>query len=154
MRYENFLGSLKELDTEGVELIPQTLPPFPWYLGGQRYCNLWVDPKEIAEVCAKSGLRICLDISHSKLACNYYNWSFTEFVRTVGPHTAHLHIVDARGTDSEGLQVGEGDIDFSALAEELEKQTPQASFIPEIWQGHKNNGEGFWVALDRLEKWF
>ena len=26
-----------------------------------------------------------------------------------------------------------------------------ASFIPEIWQGHKNMGEGFWTALERLE---
>ena len=26
-----------------------------------------------------------------------------------------------------------------------------ASFIPEIWQGHKNDGEGFWIALTRLE---
>ena len=23
--------------------------------------------------------------------------------------------------------------------------------VPEIWQGHKNGGEGFWVALERLE---
>jgi len=27
----------------------------------------------------------------------------------------------------------------------------KASFIPEIWQGHKNEGEGFWIALERLE---
>lgn len=23
--------------------------------------------------------------------------------------------------------------------------------IPEIWQGHKNSGEGFWNVLERLE---
>ena len=28
------------------------------------------------------------------------------------------------------------------------------SFIPEIWQGHVNGGEGFWTALERLEQWF
>ena len=22
---------------------------------------------------------------------------------------------------------------------------------PEIWQGHKKGGEGFWIALERLE---
>jgi N-acetylneuraminate synthase len=27
----------------------------------------------------------------------------------------------------------------------------EASFIPEVWQGHKNNGEGFWIALEKLE---
>jgi N-acetylneuraminate synthase len=153
-RYQHFLNSMQKLDTTGVELIPQTLPPFPWYLGGQRYCNLWVDPKEIADVCKKSGMRICLDISHSKLASNHYGWSFTDFVRTVGPYVAHLHLVDALWNDSEGLQIGEGDVDFLALSEELKRLAPRASFIPEIWQGHKNNGEGFWVALDRLEKWF
>ena len=31
---------------------------------------------------------------------------------------------------------------------------PGVSFIPEIWQGHVNNGEGFWTALERLESWF
>jgi len=29
--------------------------------------------------------------------------------------------------------------------------SPESTFIPEIWQGHKNEGEGFWIALDRLE---
>ena len=30
----------------------------------------------------------------------------------------------------------------------------KATFIPEIWQGHKNGGEGFWIALKKLEKYF
>ena len=34
----------------------------------------------------------------------------------------------------------------------LNNGCPNASFIPEIWQGHKNNGEGFWTALKKLEK--
>jgi N-acetylneuraminate synthase len=49
------------------------------------------------------------------------------------------------------LQIGEGDIDFVRLGEILGKGSPNASFIPEIWQGHKNGGEGFWVALERIE---
>jgi hypothetical protein len=36
----------------------------------------------------------------------------------------------------------------------LDRCAPAASFIPEIWQGHKNEGAGFWTALDRLEAWF
>ncbi len=70
----------------------------------------------------------------------------------VGPYTAHLHIADAKGTDREGLQIGDGEIDFVTMAEGLSQFAPKASFIPEIWQGHKNNGEGFWVALEKLEK--
>ncbi len=152
--YNKLKESFAELDMDGVELIPQTMPPFPWHFGGQRYQNLFMDPYETAEFCESQDMRICLDISHSKLACNYFNWSFTEFIAAVGKYVAHLHIVDAEGVDSEGLQVGEGTIDFFSLAHDLEVYASNASFIPEIWQGHKNKGEGFWVALDRLEQWF
>jgi sugar phosphate isomerase/epimerase len=134
-----------------VEILPQTLPPFPWYFGGQLYLNLFVDPQDTAEFCRQYGYRLCLDISHSKLACNHRKGSFKSFIQQVGPYTAHLHIADAAGVDGEGLQIGEGDLDFPALAADLAQVAPQASFIPEIWQGHKNEGEGFWLALERLE---
>lgn len=152
--YEKIHQSLTELDTEGVEIIPQTMPPFPWHFGGQRYHNLFMEGDEIAQFCEKSGLRVCLDISHSQLACNHLKLSFSEFLDQVAPLTAHIHMVDAAGVDGEGLQIYEGDIDFKLVAEKLSKYCPKASFIPEIWQGHKNNGEGFWIALDRLEKYF
>ena len=152
--YELIALSLSELDCEGVEIIAQTLPPFPWYFGGQLYLNLFVDPIDTAEFCEAQGLRLCFDTSHSKLACNHFKWSFKELTDSLAPHTAHLHIADAKGVDGEGLQINEGDIDFPALAERLELLAPRASFIPEIWQGHKNEGEGFWVALDRLEGLF
>uniref|UniRef100_UPI0024AE554E hypothetical protein n=1 Tax=Pseudoclavibacter helvolus TaxID=255205 RepID=UPI0024AE554E len=57
------------------------------------------------------------------------------------------------GAHGEGVQVGEGEIDWPLLAGQLNEYTPNAPFIPEIWQGHINNGQGFWTALDRLEKW-
>jgi N-acetylneuraminate synthase len=57
---------------------------------------------------------------------------------------------DAQGVNGEGLQIGEGDIDFKRLCKILIENSSEAGFIPEIWQGHKNNGEGFWIALDRL----
>jgi len=150
--YEILCHSLSKLDKEGVEIIPQTMPPFPWHFGGQRFHNLFVEPQDIVEFCQNQGYRVCLDISHSKLACNEYGLSFKKFIEQVGPYTAHLHIVDAAGIDSEGLQIGEGEIDFPALAEDLNQYAPNASFIPEVWQGHKNEGEGFWVALEKLEK--
>ena len=39
--YENFANSLERLNLNGVELIPQTMAPFPWHFGGQRYQNLF-----------------------------------------------------------------------------------------------------------------
>jgi sialic acid synthase SpsE/sugar phosphate isomerase/epimerase len=152
--YDLVLESLGKLDTTGCEIIPQTMPPFPWHFGGQRFHNLFMDPGEIATFCAANRMRVCLDVSHSKLACNHFNWSFQDFLRAVGPHTAHLHIADASGVDGEGLQIGDGDMDFVALARDLNAHAPQASFIPEVWQGHKNDGEGFWFALEQLEAAF
>jgi N-acetylneuraminate synthase len=142
------------VDADGVEIIPQTMPPFPWHFGGQRYHNLFVEADDIVEFCRTKNYRVCLDLSHSKLACNYHKSSFQEFLEAVGPYTAHLHVVDASGVDGEGLQIGEGDIDFRATAEALDRHAKKASFVPEVWQGHKNEGEGFWYALEKLEKWF
>jgi sialic acid synthase SpsE/sugar phosphate isomerase/epimerase len=150
-RYEIFKRSLGELDCAGVELIPQTMAPFPWHFGGQRYQNIFIFPEEIAEFCSSNGIRICLDISHTKLAANHFGFDFLTGLASLGPYTAHIHFGDAKGLDGEGLQVGDGEIDFSAVGEVLDRSAPQATFIPEIWQGHKNMGEGFWIALDRLE---
>jgi sialic acid synthase SpsE/sugar phosphate isomerase/epimerase/CBS domain-containing protein len=150
-KYALLVESLQALDQSGVELIPQTMPPFPWHFGGQRYHNLFVYPEEILHFCQKNGYRICLDVSHSKLACNHSRTSFLHFVEQLAPVTAHLHIADASGVDGEGLQIGEGEIDFRELMRKLAQSMPTASFIPEIWQGHKNKGQGFWVALERLE---
>ncbi|MCK5345368.1 MAG: sugar phosphate isomerase/epimerase, partial [Candidatus Heimdallarchaeota archaeon] len=152
--YEMLEKSLQELDLKGVELLPQTMPPFPWYFGGQRYCNLFVDPNEIAAFCSRNKCRVCFDISHSKLACNNYKWSFKNFIDVVGPYIGHMHIADAKGLDGEGLQINEGDIDFSALAEQMDKVAPNSLFIPEIWNGHENGGEGMLIALKRLEGLF
>jgi sialic acid synthase SpsE/sugar phosphate isomerase/epimerase len=150
-RYGLMGQSLRELDADGVEIIGQTLPPFPWYFGGQMYLNLFVHAEDTVSFCQAHGLRLCLDVSHSKLTCNHYKQSFAAFVEKVGPYVAHLHMADARGSDGEGLQIGEGEIDFYALIDQLRRVCPDASFMPEIWQGHKNHGEGFWRALELLE---
>jgi sialic acid synthase SpsE/sugar phosphate isomerase/epimerase len=149
--YRIFAASLGELDLDGVELIPQTMAPFPWHFGGQRHQNIFIFPEESAAFCAKHDLRMCVDISHTKLAANHFGFDFAKGLAQLGPHTAHLHLGDAKGLDGEGLQVGEGEIDFDEIGAVLRKHAPDASFIPEIWQGHKNMGEGFWTALERLE---
>lgn len=152
-RYKNLKKSLKKVNQEGVEIIIQTMPPFPWHFGGQRYHNLFVDPSQIEKFCSENDYRICYDVSHSLMACNYYNWNLSEFTRSIGPYIAHMHIVDAIGIDGEGVQMGQGDIDFSKLNSDLNQVAPKAMFLPEIWQGHKNNGEGFWAAFEFLERY-
>ena len=149
--YTTFGGSLDKLNMEGVEVIPQTMAPFPWHFGGQRYQNLFVKPDEIVKWCNKLGLRMCFDVSHSMLTCNHFGFNFYEFAEEISPVTAYLHMGDASGVNGEGLQVGDGEIDFIKLSNILNDNCPNAAFIPEIWQGHKNGGEGFWIGLNKLE---
>lgn len=149
--YELVADSLQKINQDGVEIIIQTMPPFPWHFGGQSHHNLFVDPYEIRDFCKKYGYRICYDTSHSMMASTYYQWKLTKFTETIGPYVAHMHIVDAQGVDGEGIDVGKGDVDFRLLSSKLDKYNKDTMFLPEVWQGHKNNGEGFWKALEFLE---
>jgi N-acetylneuraminate synthase len=58
-------------------------------------------------------------------------------LKKILPFTAHLHLADAQGVDGEGLQIKEGEIDWKELFNLMNIYCPNASFIPEIWQGHK-----------------
>lgn len=152
--YARVEAGLKRVDDSGVRLCAQTLPPFPWYMGGQLYCNLFVRAEDTAHFAAANGRRLCYDVSHSRLAATWSGVPFETYTELLAPHTDHLHLVDGRGVDGEGVQVGEGDIDWPRLAQQLDDLAPGVGFIPEIWQGHVNRGEGFWTALERLEAWF
>ncbi len=152
--YARVAAGLDRVDDSGVRLACQTLPPFPWYMGGQLYCNLFVRPSDTAAFAQRYGRRLCLDVSHSKLAATFLGQPFSEAVALLAPYTEHLHLVDAVGVDGEGVQVGDGEVDWAVLAEQLDALAPGVAFIPEIWQGHVNGGEGFWTALERLEQWF
>ena len=150
---DRLINSLQQVKTDGeVEIIPQTMPPFPWHFGGQRYHNLFVNSEFIKDFCEETGSKVCLDVSHSKLACTHLKASFSTFLKAILPYTAHMHLADAKGVDGEGLQIHDGEIDWVELFGLMNTLAPKASFIPEIWQGHKNNGEGAWLALERLEK--
>jgi N-acetylneuraminate synthase len=147
---EEALNEFKEI-TNDINICIQTMPPFPWHLGGQRFHNLFVDPNEIKEFCKRTGHNICLDISHSMMACNYYGWSIDEFIKLVSKFTCHIHISDSEGDDGEGVQMGKGEVEFGSLINLLNKEVPGVQFIPEVWQGHHNDGQGFWSALEYLE---
>ena len=147
--YKRVEMSLRELDNEDTEIIIQTLPPFPWYFGGQLFLNLFVDSKETFEFCQEYNRRICFDTSHSQLACNRDKTGFIESVSLLSPYIKHMHVADAHGMDQEGVQLGHGDVDFEKLFKVINVDT---TFIPEIWQGHRNFGEECWKALEYIEK--
>ena len=149
--YKQFFQSLTELDTEGVEIIPQTMAPFPWHFGGQRYQNLFVHVDEIVKLCKEYNLKVCFDVSHSMLTSIHFGYDFYKFEEKIAPFSSHIHMGDASGTNGEGLQIGDGEINFDRLGKILKQKAPNSTFIPEIWQGHKNDGEGFFIALEKLE---
>ena len=142
------LDALARLDTDGVDLLLENLPPFPWYFGGRWFGHIVCDAGNTTRLCRESGLGLCFDTSHAALECAKSGASLTEFARAVAPFVRHLHVSDGAGTSGEGLQVGDGSINFVALLPVLLESHP--TVIPEIWMGHHENGQAFRLALERL----
>ena len=149
--YRIFAASLAELDLDGVELIPQTMAPFPWHFGGQRHQNIFIFPEESAAFCAKHNLRMCVDISHTKLAANHFGFDFAKVSRSSARIPPISILATPRVSTAKACRSAKAKSTSTRSARILRKHAPGASFIPEIWQGHKNMGEGFWTALERLE---
>jgi sialic acid synthase SpsE/sugar phosphate isomerase/epimerase len=151
--YKNLLRSVGELDYEGVELLLENLPPHPWYFGGQWLTNAFMDAYEIRDFIEPLGLNMCFDTSHSKLYCNWAHVDFYEQVKVLLPYIGHLHLADGAGLDGEGLQIGEGTIDWVHFFKAIGAGKPDGyhgTMIPEIWRGHQREGEGFRIAIQRL----
>jgi len=142
--------SLAELDALGLALLPENLPPRPWYFGGEYYTCCFMDPDEIAAFCRTTGREICLDISHLALYCNSVGRDLTSAVGALLPHATHIHVADAYGIHGEGVAIGTGDIDFAALAPLV--ASFEGTWIPEIWQGHQNDFAGYYDALEQLAR--
>lgn len=150
--YSRLKNSLRQLDTKTIEILPQTMPPFPWHFGGQRFHNIMMDKQEIIKFCTEMDMRICLDVSHTKLASQFLQNDFCDVLRALAPFTAHMHLADAKGLHGEGLQVNEGEINWNAFMALRHSELAHTSFIVEIWQGHKNGNHGAKKALYRLQE--
>jgi sialic acid synthase SpsE/sugar phosphate isomerase/epimerase len=148
--YENLRKSVDQIDFAGVDLLLENLPPHPWYFGGQWLTNAFMDVHEIIQFIQPLGLKMCFDTSHSKLYCNWAHVDFYEQVQAILPYIGHLHLSDASGLDGEGLQIGEGNIDWVHFFKVLGDYND--TMIPEIWRGHQRNGEGFLIAIQRLSE--
>jgi N-acetylneuraminate synthase len=146
--YDNLRRSVEELDFDGVELLIENLPPRPWYFGGQWLTNAFMDMREIRDFLESMDLMTCYDSSHHKLYCNWADVDFYEQVEIILPYVSHLHLSDASGIDGEGLQVGEGAIDWVKFFQVAKDY--HGTMIPEIWRGHQRGGEGFIIAINRL----
>lgn len=149
--YERFRESCAQVNFGRTELIPQNMAPFPWHFGGQRHQNIFMMPDELAEQAKRLNMRLCLDLSHLQMTCFHFELDFQAALKLLLPYSAHLHVADAKGANGEGVIMGTGDVDWPATWAQL-KGYPNVSFIPEVWQGHKDHGAGFWSALEFLNK--
>jgi N-acetylneuraminate synthase len=148
--YRRYVESCAKINFGSTELTPQNMAPFPWHFGGQRHQNIFMMPDELSSKAREMGLRLCLDLSHLSMTCSHFKLDFQKALEQLLPVSAHLHVADAAGVNGEGVLMGTGDVDWPATWQQIAK-FPNVSFIPEVWQGHKDHGTGFWNALAFLE---
>lgn len=156
-QFDLFADSLTKLNTEGIEVLIENMLSFAWFLGddwsaNQGLNNSFMDAEEMYRFCTTYHYGMCLDLCHAKLYTNYAGKSFLEYMERVKPIVKHLHYSDCIGIDSEGLQVGEGDIDWSEVCRVFQDHT--YGWTPEIWNGHHDHGEKFYEAHRRLNQEF
>jgi N-acetylneuraminate synthase len=151
-RNEYFEEALQAIEEDGVLLLPENMPPRPWYFGGEYFSNSFLDSDEIREFCTRHNRKICFDLSHAQLYCNYAEKNIHSYIREIFPYIQHIHIADARGIRGEGLQIDEGEVDFNSIIPLLKDYNE--SIVPEIWRGHQNQFEGYYTALERLSKYY
>lgn len=137
-------------DKDQIEILPENLPPKPWYFGGEwsQYGFMYED--DICKFCDHFGLNMTYDVCHAKLYCNHCNCSLDNFTKKVKPYISHLHISDAIGVNGEGIQIDEGEIDFDELINELDDKN--FTWVTEIWSGHTNRGKKTYDAMKKLER--
>lgn len=150
---ERAITSFARLDfsPQEVDIIPENLPPRPWYLGGEWFQYGFMLPEDFLEFCGHFGLGMTLDICHAALYCNYANQDLAKYVASVKNLIKHVHISDAKGINGEGLQIYDGEINFESVFSEFKDLN--FSWVPEIWSGHLHHGSGVYQALNLLEKY-
>src|SRR3989344_355165 len=147
---KNFLDSLNQLKADGFEILLENMPTCAWYFGGQQYQSNFMDAKEIRDFATTHGYVVTFDTSHAALYCNYFKKDLLEYVDAILPVAQYFHISDAARLNGEGLQIGDGTIDFRPLLKKMEQN--DAWYLPEVWQGHKFGGEGYLKAVKKLRE--
>ncbi len=156
-QYELFADSLRQLDSSGLEVLIENMLSFAWFLNddwsaNQGLNNTFMDADDMYEFCTSQNYGMCLDLCHAKLYTNNTGKSFLEYMKKVKPIVKHLHYSDCVGIDGEGLQVGDGDINWGEVCEVFHDH--KYGWTPEIWNGHHDNGQKFCEAHARLNMEF
>lgn len=141
--FGNLERSLSEIGPRGLLL--ENMPWYYWQKGtGRLVSNICVS---IEDMVRTSGMvdGLVLDTCHGYLSRREGDQMYSRnFIDVLGDKVRHVHMSDARAPDMEGLQIGDGDIDFSFLS---------GTVLPvmiEVWGGHEQGGAGFREGIRRV----
>lgn len=152
----NLLHTLRLIKSSypSINFLPQTMPPFPWLQGGRSYHNILVSLESILRISEVVEVDICLDLSHTYMACHYLEVDFYSCINSLisSGIVSHVHASDAKDFNQEGLQIGEGDINFTKISPLFYSKS--ITFIPEVWEGHTKNFSGFVTSMNYLTSIF
>lgn len=135
--------SLRELGPS--RLLLENMPWYYWLRQGQRMVsNVCVSLADLSALCGLVD-GFTLDICHGFLSRLEGDQEYCiSAIERFGNQISHVHASDAFPPDKEGLQIGEGAIDFSFL------RGVRAPILIEVWNGHAKGGHGFRVGIERL----
>jgi|TARA_R110002124_G_scaffold125837_2_gene285112 N-acetylneuraminate synthase len=152
---ERSVDNFKKLrfNSDDIDILPENLPPRPWYLGGQWFQYGFMFASDMIDFCNHFNFKMTYDICHAALHCHHSNTSLEEYTRRVLPLVSHFHLSDATGIDGEGVQIGEGEVNFDSFFKEIENFNEDFSWVTEIWSGHVNHGAGCRNSMHNLSKY-
>ena len=134
-----------------IKIFPQWLPPIAWYFGGSVNMTLFSNPNDLVYI-KKINLEICMDLSHFVMSCNYRNIHLSDFFEKYNKLFKHYHIADAAGLDSEGLELGNGDL-YKKHLKVLKKVINNNKVkVLETWQGHLGDAAIFKSEIHKIYK--
>lgn len=147
------IESMQELSDHNagrVDLLLENMPGIYWNDGSQWTANVFNDWKQIRDILKEIDMGMCLDVCHARLFCTSKGIDFISYIKVLKPFVRHIHIADALGDAGEGIQIGDGELDFKAVLSSLKGLDVIA--VPEILNGHKDGGAGFKIARNRLAR--
>ena len=148
-KLSNFIN--KMLKQYKILLLPQWLPAYAWYFGGSEKINIFSNPEDM-KILKKLNINLCLDVSHYLLSCNFNEISPDKFLKKYFRLFKHFHISDAKGFDSEGISLGEGDLKNTKILSKI-FSNKKSAFVVETWQGHLNGFKYFIKDLKFILKY-
>lgn len=143
--------STLKYNKDKIDILPENLPPRPWYLGGEWFQHAFMSSDDMKQFCNHFNLKMTYDVCHAQLYCNLFDIDINEYTKEIMDIVGHVHISDAYGTNGEGVQIGEGCMNFDALFEIMGEY--KFSWVPEIWSGHLHEGSGTYECMKLLEKY-